>query len=98
MIEYVFAFIILSFFSFFGAFIVFFMAFTCSIFEETELGTILAEKIRSWFERDVELIRCKECKFYRDFGEKTYCAHRHGLKGQPCEDDHCSRAERMDEE
>ncbi len=51
MIEYVFAFMLIS---LFGSLGVAFMVFAWMMFEETELGQILVEKIKSWFGRDDE--------------------------------------------
>lgn len=51
MIDYVLAFMFIS---LFGSFTVVLMAFAWSLFEDTELGQMVIEKIRSWFEREEE--------------------------------------------
>lgn len=44
-----------------------------------------------------ELIRCKDCKFYKQLdSDCPYCGEDGYYKEFPCEDDYCSKGERKE--
>jgi hypothetical protein len=42
-----------------------------------------------------EIIRCKECKWWKFSGREYYCDEKDAM-AEPCENDFCSRAERKE--